>query len=169
MATIKITPTPPSLEKGRFVTIPVDFTGSNSIKIFGGWWEKYPQNWELSGLILKLTCTADVANRSILVFIRQSEVSTSYYWYVRSANITASQSRNFEVGPSAYFYGSAIPGNDQAVGVHYSPQFSGDEVLHLEVNAVEAGDNLRGFVRLKYINPELGIPNPYGDIWRPTP
>lgn len=166
MATKYLTPTPLPREAGPYIVVDLPpMTGVDTLELYGGHWEKTPQIWQMESLYLTLTCSADVANRSLRVYQRSQKINEAYnnLWYVKTPSITASQVKTFNIAPFGFVEGSAEYGADFAMGIHFPISFGGFEYLYILTAAGEAADALIGKIKLKYMNRELRIPTPYND------
>jgi len=167
MAYIDYTPTPPDLKLGPFIDIALpQLSGTNVYRIYAGWWAGYAQHWSFVGANFTIVTDATVANRQIRIQQQNNKQGIyAVHQYLRTANVAASTTNTFLIGTNViHTKGSADYAVDQALSILKDGMIiRGDNSFNIYIDTGKAGDTLNGWIRLRYMNRELGIPTPYDE------
>lgn len=168
MAVTNQTPTPPDARSSPYVDVRIPtISGTNVHYINAGFWEAIAQHWSVESINLTLVTDATVANRQIRLQVQNNpEGEASLVNYFGSPDVAASTTHNFGVHGMGYVSGSATIKLSSSIGLTRRDGLviRGRDRLVMYIDTGKAGDTLDGWVRLRYMNKELGLPTPYDGL-----
>jgi len=169
MADIIITPTPPTELQSPYVDIQLkDLPGDTVVYIPGGLYLSVPQIWSLNALYIRTVADATVANRNQKCYIMPNRNISNLIppvFAVSGSTIVASETKTLLVG-DYQFVTSAGVDTDFDIGIGDGHLINTDDFLRLFLSGGQAGDLWQFFLRIRYLNPVLGLPTPY-NAYRP--
>jgi len=153
----------------------VEFIRENIIKpdginIIPAVFKDIPQVYKLVNLVIRIVATADVADRNVAVFIlSRKDIDQTKVFQMQGCTATANQTKITYYSRVNYVSGTGVSfGGGGLIGIGEGIIFQPDNYMNIYTAGGANGDRLDVHAIFKYMNRELGLPDPAQDIeWFP--